>query len=214
VYSRLPSVYRKPASGTGSEEVWFDQPAFPSDWSRDGRYLLYSQANPTTGADLWAMPDPTGAPAARKPFVVLNTRFNELLGQFSPDGHWITYVSDESGRPEVYVRPFPPSSASGSQRTISQGGGDQPRWRRDGKEILFFALDGTLMAVEVSTSPAFTAGTPHALFRAPVVTSQIGGPHGHQRGREALPHRHRRRWPAGARHGGFELGRGTEEVKG
>jgi len=179
VYSRPPSAYRRPATGTGSEEIMFSYPAVPEDWSRDGRYLLYSQTNRSTGWDLWALPDPNGAAASRQPLAVLNTRFNETMGQFSPDGHWIVYVSDESGRPEVYVRPFPPSSANGSQRAISQGGGDQPRWRRDGREILYFAPDGNLMSAEVSITPTYAVSAPRAVFRVPLVTTEIGGAHVH-----------------------------------
>ncbi len=109
----------------------------------------------------------------RKPMPVLNSPFNERMGQFSPDAHSIAYVSDESGRPEIYVQSFPPSSSGGIKRTISQGGGTQPRWRRDGKEILYFAPDGTLMGVDVS---ATTAGIPRRLFRVPIVTGEIAGP--------------------------------------
>jgi len=170
-------LYEKPSSGTGSEAVLLDRPAYPTDWSRDGRYLLYEEIDPKTGHDLWSLPNPGGSSADRKPLPVLNSPFNEPMGQFSPDAHWIAYVSDESGRPEIYVQPFPPSPSGGIKRTISQGGGDQPRWRRDGRELLFLAPDGTLMSVDVSTSgPTFTASIPRPLFRAPVVTTEIAGP--------------------------------------
>jgi protease II len=97
----------------------------------------------------------------RKPIPFLQTEFNEGQGQFSPDGRWMAYASDESGRREVYVQTFP---ASGGKWQISADGGAYPRWRRDGKELFYIAAGQKLMAVVVQTDPTFQAGRPQALF--------------------------------------------------
>jgi hypothetical protein len=98
----------------------------------------------------------------RKPVPFLHADFNESQGQFSPDGRWIAYVSDESGSQQVYVQSFP---TLGGQRQISTEGGTQPRWRRDGKELFYLAPDRKLMAVTVKTGATFEADAPRALFQ-------------------------------------------------
>ena len=106
-----------------------------------------------------------GSEKERKPILFLQTEFNEFEGQLSPDSHWMAYISDQSGKNEVYVRPFPPAEG---QWTISVAGGQQPRWRADSKELFFVEADGKMMAVPVQAStgpkPAFQAGAPVALF--------------------------------------------------
>jgi dipeptidyl aminopeptidase/acylaminoacyl peptidase len=112
--------------------------------------------DPITKYDLWVLPvdgDRTAAP-------FLQTQFNEYQGQFSPDGRWVAYVSDESGRPEVYVQPFSTSSRGGERVTISNSGGTQPRWRPDGKEIFYVASSQAIMAVDVTPAAPFKAGVP------------------------------------------------------
>jgi eukaryotic-like serine/threonine-protein kinase len=157
-------LYQKPASGTGQEELLpiNDNPKFSSQWSRDGRFIVFTD-NPGGGLDLWFLP--VGESADRKAVKFLQTQFNEGQGQISPDGHWMAYFSDVSGRPEVYVRPFPP--AEGEWR-ISTAGGQQPRWRGDGKELFFVGADGKMMAAPVRTAsgpkPAFDFGAPAPLF--------------------------------------------------
>ena len=114
--------------------------------------------------------DGSASNAARKPFPFLRTEFVERDGKFSPDGRWAAYRSDESGRPEIYVRPFTPSAGSqlsGGKWMISRDGGVGPRWRADGKELYYLAPDGGVMAVDVMPGPSFQSGTPKALFRAP-----------------------------------------------
>ena len=108
-----------------------------------------------------------------KPIPLLRTEFNESSGQFSPDGHWIAYTSDESGGDEIYVREFSSSSAQGSWDSegkwlISKGGGTGPRWRGDGKELFYVASDGKLMSVDIRAKPVFEAGAPRPLFQLPV----------------------------------------------
>ena len=113
----------------------------------------------------------TGEP---KPAAVLNTQYVERNAQFSPDGHWIAYVSEESGRPEVYVQSFPPAGG-GFKGQISVAGGDQPRWR--GKELFFLAPDGTVMAVGISIAGGkIVTGNPASLFKVPVVQKEPVGP--------------------------------------
>jgi hypothetical protein len=116
------------------------------DWSRDGRFLLYRIADPKTGFDLWAVP----MFGDRKPFPVVQTEFEEREAQFSPDGKWIAYQSNESGRFEVYVQPFP---GPGPKSALSTQGGGQVRWRRDGRELFYLALDGRMMAVSLRFAP-------------------------------------------------------------
>ncbi len=164
------NLYVKAASGAGEEELLLktDLPKYPSDWTRDGRYLVYSASDPKTTGDIWILPlsGPEGAP--RKPQLYLQTEFNETHGQVSPDGKYLAYTSNETGRYEVYARPFP--SAAGGRWMVSSEGGGQPRWRRDGKELYFIAPDKKLMAVEVKTGPTFERGTPKPLF-----DSRLGG---------------------------------------
>jgi Tol biopolymer transport system component/predicted Ser/Thr protein kinase len=171
----LYNIYQKESGGTGTEQALLksDASKYPLDWSPDGRYLLYYMQDLKNKGDLWVLPvNPPGKPM---PFV--QSPFTETQGQFSRGpggGRWVAYASDESGAFQVYVQPFPPApSGGGSKFQISTGGGLQPRWRGDGKELFYLASDGKLMAVEVKTSPRFEAGIPRALF-APRITGGIG----------------------------------------
>jgi Tol biopolymer transport system component len=130
--------------------------------------------NSETKSDLWVLP----LQGDRKPTPFLRTEFNESSGQFSPDGHWVAYTSDESGRDEIYVRDFSSGAAQGSwdaagRWLISKSGGNSPRWRGDGKELFYVASDGKLMSVDVSAKPLFKAGAPRPLFQLPA--GFIGG---------------------------------------
>jgi len=169
VASRLGGVgvYQK-GSGSGGQEQELLRPTsalkLTNDWSRDGRSLLFSSRDPKTKSDLWVLPLTGDGAAAGPPVPFVRTEFNERQGQFSPDTHWIAYVSDESGRSEVYALPFPASSGEGRVR-ISVDGGTQPRWRNR-NELFYVSLDGNVMVKDVSTGPA-KAGTPRVLFAAP-----------------------------------------------
>jgi Tol biopolymer transport system component len=160
-------LYQKNANGAGEDELLLksDQDKFPTSWSRDGRYLLFVSIDPKTNQDLWALP----MDGDRKPAPFLRTEFIEALGSFSPDGRWVAYASNESGRPEIYVRPFSAPGAEGSASAggkwqISKAGGRNPSWRGDGKELYYIAGD-SVMAVDISTSPTLQAGIPQPLFR-------------------------------------------------
>ncbi len=164
-------LFEKPVSGTADEQPLLvtSQAKTPLDWSRDGRFLLYSTQDPKTGTDLWALPM-TGE---RRPFAVLQGRFDEIEGQFSPDGRWLAYASNESGRDEIYVRTFP---EAGGTWQVSVAGGLHPRWRRDGLELFYVAPDTRLMAVPIRVAPdthALDAGAPVALFPTRLATGQF-----------------------------------------
>ena len=128
----IGGIYMKAASGAGQEELLVKGQIRPSSWSRDGRYLLYDLLD---GGGIWVLPL-TGKAEDRKPFAYIKTPFRESHSQFSPDGKWVAYVSNESGRNEVYIQPFP---VSGGKWQVSINGGDEPRWRGDGKELFFIS---------------------------------------------------------------------------
>ena len=153
-------LYQKAASGAGRDELLLKSTTtkYPDDWSLDGKFILYENVDPKTKFDLWVLP----MSANRKPIPYLQTESIEAHSRFSPDARWVAYVSDESGRAEVYVQSFP---ATGGKWQISSGGGDQPLWRRDGKELFYVAAGGKLMAAEVNQSAStFQAGVPKPLF--------------------------------------------------
>jgi eukaryotic-like serine/threonine-protein kinase len=154
--------YQRAADASGPDELLLKvnaQPIlFPSDWSADGRFLTYYRTDPKTQLDIWTL----SLGGDRRPVPFLHGDFNESQGQFSPDGRWLAYVSDESGNQQVYVQSFP---ALGGQRQISTEGGTQPRWRRDGKELFYLAPDRKMMAVTVKTGATFDADAPRVLFQ-------------------------------------------------
>jgi Tol biopolymer transport system component len=155
------NLYRKLLkTPPGSEELLLStsQLKFPMDWSADARFLLYDSFDPKRGFDVWALPL-EGEP---KPFEVVQTDFNERLPQFSPDGTWIAYQSNKSGRFEIYVQPFP---GLGGDTKVSTDGGAQVRWNPNGKELFYIALDDRLMAVPIRfNGNAVEPGTPLGLF--------------------------------------------------
>jgi Tol biopolymer transport system component len=161
------NLYQKPAGGVKDAEVLLksSEPKYASNWSRDGRFLLYDVSDPKMKNNVWLLP----LEGDRKPVPFLITQFNEQSASFSPDGHWVAYTSDESGRFEVYVRSFSLNSAgtavkAGGKWQISNGPGDEPTWRSDGRELYYHSRpDGRMMAVEITASPAFRAGKPRPL---------------------------------------------------
>jgi hypothetical protein len=158
------NLYVKPSTGAGQEQLLIRMDTFngwPTDWSRDGRFILYRRPGIQTGQDLWIAPQSAG----QEPSPYLQSPFDEGEGRFSPDGHWIAYVSNESGREEVYVQAFPLSS---EKRQISTNGGSDPSWRKDGTGLFYLAADRTLMAVAVKAGgTTFEPGVPKPLFAVP-----------------------------------------------
>lgn len=142
-------LYRKSADGARNEELLYADNLLksPTSFSPDSASLAYwVHGDPQTGNDIWILPDPLGPPGASTPYPFMRTEFNEEAPQFSPDGHWIAYDSNESGRYEVYIAPFP---GPGAKRQVSTAGGTMSRWRADGKELFYLAADNRLMAAEV-----------------------------------------------------------------
>jgi Tol biopolymer transport system component len=165
-------LYAKAAGGGGQEQLLFksDELKLAYDWSRDGRYIAFQSLAKKTGWDLWVLP----TFGDRKPILFLQTPFHESRPAFSPDGKWLAYQSNESGRPEIYVQNFP---GPGGKWQVSTGGGVEPAWRADGKELYYAAPDQKIMAVEVRAGETFEAGVPQALFRA--IVQPIGNVRGH-----------------------------------
>ncbi len=163
-------LYLKDASGGLKEELLLENgnAKTPSDWSRDGRYLIYTETDPKSRGDIWYLPDPLNKSSDRKPVKFQGTEAMESQGQLSPDGRWLAYESTESGEDEVYVRPFP----SGPGRWKVSAGrvrSREPRWRRDGKELFYLEAgipQQQLMVVAVRSGPRgdFQAGPPRGLF--------------------------------------------------
>jgi len=155
------NLYQKPSSGAANEEqiLKTNERKWTTDWSPDGRFILYTSIYPKTGFDLWVLP----MEGDRKPVPYLQTTFNEDYAKFSPNGRFVAYSSDESGRNEVYVQTFP---ASGRKWQISVGGGAQPYWRRDGKELFYISPDRKLIAVDVkSDTTTLEVGSSKTLFQ-------------------------------------------------
>jgi Tol biopolymer transport system component/tRNA A-37 threonylcarbamoyl transferase component Bud32 len=162
-------LYIRAATGTGQDELLIKMGTpngWGTDWSRDGKYILYQKPGDKAGRDLWIAPQSAErAGEEAKPFPYLQSPFNKQNGVFSPDGHWIAYVSDESGRDEVYVQAFPLTS---EKKQISTGGGTDPAWRKDGSELFYLAADRNLMAVPVRVvGTDFQPGVGKALFPLP-----------------------------------------------
>ena len=158
-------IYASTVNGLGAPELWAKSSLVmhPNGFSADGRFLIYDVHDPQRRQDLWILP----TLGDRKPIPFLTTPADETFGQFSPDGKWIAYSSDESGRREVYVQGFAPDHVPASavgKWLISAAGGDKPRWRRDGKELFYLALDGKMMAVPVKSGATFEPGAPVPLF--------------------------------------------------
>jgi len=154
-------LFQRKSDGTGGEQLLTESAnnKFPTSWSGDGRFIAYnSTPEGKSNSELWILP----LFGDRKPFPFLETHSNVAEGRFCPRGGWIAYSSDESGRSEVYVTSFPGHQGKWQ---VSQSGGSMPRWRRDGKELFFFAADNHLQAVSVKISGTdFEVGQAQSLF--------------------------------------------------
>jgi Tol biopolymer transport system component len=158
IYSTLPN-------GTGTPALWVKSATLkmPNDFSPDGRFLVFEDQHATQKKDLWIL-----SVDDRRLIPFVTTVADETTADFSPDGKWIAYSSDATGRREVYVQGFAPDqtpAAALRRWTISNAGGDRPRWSRDGKELYYLALDGRLMAVPTRSDPTFEPGLPVPLFQ-------------------------------------------------
>jgi Tol biopolymer transport system component len=162
-------LYLRPASGTREDEVLLKdgERKFEPSWSADSRFLVYQVAT-ANQSDIWTWKNEKGV--APQPYI--RSSFREGQPRFSPDGRWIAYVSNESGRDEVYVQPFP---ANGDRYPVSVGGGREPSWRADGGELFFMTVDGLVMAVTVKAASAtFEAGLPQPLFQINAAATASG----------------------------------------
>jgi eukaryotic-like serine/threonine-protein kinase len=161
-------LYVKAANNAKKEEPLLGsaEPKAPTSWSPDGRFLLYNVDDAKTRNDIWVLPIPSGKGGDEKPAPLLATEFNERNGQFSPDGRWVAYVSDESGRDEIYVREFSAASDRGKW-LISSGGGANPHWRGDGKALFYSAPDGSLMVTDIFAGSTLQPSSPKLLFKLP-----------------------------------------------
>jgi Tol biopolymer transport system component/predicted Ser/Thr protein kinase len=164
------TIVQKSTSGTGPEKKLLESHnlVMPTNWSRDGKYLAYTVLDSQSRGDIWILPLAEG----RKPFPLITTPASETFAQFSPDGKWIAYISDEGGAtsggtPQIYVQPFAAEATNPRRWPISVNGGRGPRWRDDGKELFYFE-GSKIMAVEIRASGEnFEAGIPKELFEAP-----------------------------------------------
>ena len=187
------TLVEKAASGAGEEKVLFKSPAPKnpvSSWSRDGRFVSY-----TAAGGVWILPiDGEGAGKPVNPAPAAPA----FLGSFSPDGRWFAYVSIESGAPQVYVIPFAPAGGPPAGKwQVSKDGSTTgngsigtsgiPKWRSDGKEIIFAAPNGSPMAVDVTSTPTFQPGVPKQLFSLPAGAGDWDVTQDHKRFLVAMP---------------------------
>ena len=162
-------LYLRASNGGGGVQLLLKsgQSKTPQDWSHDGSFLLYTTQDSKTLADLWVLPVTKDGKVAGPPVVFARTEANEWQGMFSPDGRWIAYVSNESGVDEVYVKAFSAGGEAGGKWLVSKGGGVEPRWRRDGKELFYRSPDNSIMSVDVSGGTAFQFEIPRVVFQLP-----------------------------------------------
>ncbi len=173
----VASLYVQAANNTGTVErlTTSSQGGAPLSISPDGTRLIAREVVPTTGVDLRVLrldlAKPPGTPS-RQTEPLLHTTFTEDNGELSPDGHWLAYQSNESGRFEISVRPFP--NVDDGHWTISTSGGTRPLWARSGTELFYFDGAGAMTRVAIQTAPAFSAGTPTKVFDTPYYTRATG----------------------------------------
>ena len=163
---------RRRADGAGSEELLYRYDKGPlnnmSDWSADGRFLIYSQ-----GGDVIALPVGPDTDASRQPMPLVQTPATEFGATVSADGRWLAYISNESGRQEIYVQPLAEGGqkasivSAGGKWIVSRGTLGMARWRRDGGELVFVDANGVLMSVDIQTTPVFRNGRRAKSFNCP-----------------------------------------------
>lgn len=159
-------LYEKPSDGAANETLLYhsSEGKGPTSWSPDGKFLVYYSLGQPTHLRLLSV----AGPADRQAVAVVDPRFTSITARFSPDGHWILYTSNESGKNEIAVRSFDAATGSiGEPVTVTTSGGRTPLWRGDGKEIFYLTPDGMVMALEVNATNSFHAGVAKPLFQAP-----------------------------------------------
>jgi Tol biopolymer transport system component/tRNA A-37 threonylcarbamoyl transferase component Bud32 len=179
------NVFWQLADGSGGLErlTTSEYVPVPHSWSPDGQLMAFVEVNPSTGYDIWIlrMGDPSpgsgqvplaGSGQVRKAQPFLRTRFDEAVPRFSPDGRWLAYVSNESGRSEIYVQPYP---GPGGKWQISTDGGTEPVWNPSGRE-LFYRTGDKMIAVEITTQPSFSVGKPRMLFEGRYRLTRVTSP--------------------------------------
>jgi Tol biopolymer transport system component len=177
--TNMGDLYKKSSSG-GKEELFCESPLrkFPMDWSPDGRHFLYVDSNPKTFLDIWVKP----LFGDGKPFEFEKTSYEEGDAQFSPDGRWVAYQSNQSGTFEIWVKAFPDT---GYKQQITDGGGIEARWNGNGKELFYIARDGKMMAIPIQAGgQSLQKGSPIALFQTRIV--QGGDPSVHPKQQYAV----------------------------
>lgn len=158
----VDTLAARPLAGTSNERPLIPPPkssTYAQSWSPDGEHILFRAQDPKSGFDVYVLSLASGTTS-----LCIGGAADQSQAQFSPDGRWIAYTSTESGRLEVYVQPFPPT---GAKWQVSPTGGEQPRWRRDAKELFYLAPDRTMMAVPILVPGAFDAEAPRRLFQSP-----------------------------------------------
>ena len=161
-------LFEKPVTGPGDIRpvLVTDESKVPQSWSPDGKMLVYANQSPKTGSDIWVLP----MDGDRKPFPIVQTPADDELAEVSPDGHWVAYESNLSGRVEVYIQSFP---SAGERWQVSSGGGAQPRWRHDSRELYYVAPDARMMAAPIAVRDggrSVDVGTVVPLFRTRIAT--------------------------------------------
>ena len=167
-------LYERSVGGAATETLVWESPEGKNayDWSSDGKWIVFAVQNPTTARDLWALP----MAGEKKPIAVANSAANETLARFSPDGRWVVYRSNESGRDEVYVQPFP---GPGPRTQISTGGGTFPTWPRKGKSLFYLDSSNRVMSVDVvPKGGSLEPGNPVPLFTVSVGATYEPAPDG------------------------------------
>ncbi len=164
----VPDLYRIAVSGVAGDDSLYqsNHDKRPADWSTDGRLLAFVENDPQTRTDVWVLDLNSG----RKPMPVVNTPAVEDQPRFSPDGKWIAYCSNRTGRREIYVQPLP----SGEPVMVSVNGGSEPFWRPNGQELFFVSPENWVMAVGVKAGGKFDAGLPTRLFELPRSNCTVG----------------------------------------
>jgi Tol biopolymer transport system component len=166
-YFKSGKIYVNNADGSSDETVLADVSGVPRAWSPDGKYVVYEHQEESRNRGLYLWPMMGGGPA-----IPVGRRDSVSAGgRFSPDSHFLAYVSDESGRQEIYIEALPPEKG---RLKVSQSGGTTPRWTSSGRELFYMAADRALMVVDVQPGKTLSAGVPRKLFQTTGVVANRG----------------------------------------